>query len=69
MNTRIRSFGMSDKGFKFLTIAEVAERLSVSTRTVRRWITAGTLQVHRFGRLVRVSETDLVAFLALNRDA
>ena len=30
MNTRIRSFGMSDKGFKFLTIAEVAERLSVS---------------------------------------
>ena len=54
---------------KFFTIEQVAERLDVSPRTVRRWITAGALPVHRFGRLVRVSETDLAAFLALNRDA
>jgi hypothetical protein len=41
MNARIRSFGMSDKGFKFLTIAEVAERLgAASVRVVQippRW--------------------------------
>jgi excisionase family DNA binding protein len=53
----------------FFTVADVAVRLNVCERTIRRWIAAGTLPVHRFGRLVRVSETDLVAFLALNRDA
>jgi len=54
---------------RFFTVLAVAERLGVSERTIRRWIAAGILPVHRFGRLVRVSETDLVAFLALNRDA
>ena len=54
---------------RFFTVLEVAERLGVSERTIRRWIAAGILPVHRFGRLVRVSETDLAAFLALNRDA
>ena len=42
----------------FLTVAETAERLNVSTRTVRRFITTGGLPVHRFGRSVRISETD-----------
>lgn len=54
---------------KFFTVEQVAERLDVSPRTVRRRIAAGILRVHRFGRLVRVSETDLLAFLALHRDA
>ena len=49
------------------TIAEVAERLRVSTRTVRRWIEAGDLVAHRFGGIVRIAETDLRAFLALHR--
>jgi excisionase family DNA binding protein len=34
---------------RFFTIAEVAERLHVATRTVRRWIGAGDLIVHRIG--------------------
>jgi excisionase family DNA binding protein len=50
-------------------IAEVAERLNVCERTVRRWIAAGLLPVHRFGRTVRISEADLAAFLALRREA
>ena len=36
-----------DNQLKFFTIAEVAERLRVSTRTVRRWIKAGDLIAHR----------------------
>jgi hypothetical protein len=32
----------------FFTIADVAERLHVSGRTVRRWIGAGDLVVHRW---------------------
>lgn len=52
---------------KFFTIAEVAERLHVATRTVRRWIDSGELVAHRFGAVVRIAEGDLRAFLALHR--
>jgi len=47
-----------------LTISDVALRLQVSTKTVRRWIDAGALPVHRLGRLLRISEQDLAVFLA-----
>jgi excisionase family DNA binding protein len=53
----------------FFTIADVAERLNVCERTVRRWIDFGLLRVHRFGRTVRISEADLAAFLATHRAA
>jgi len=52
---------------KFFTIPEVAERLGVCTRTVRRWISAGDLVVHRVGHVVRIAEGDLRAFLAAHR--
>jgi len=57
-----------DVEIKFLTIAEVAERLHVATRTVRRWIVAGNLVVHRVGGIVRIAEGDLRGFLALHRE-
>ena len=44
------------------TAGEVADRLKVSLRTVRRWITQGDLRAHWFGRAVRVSSEDLEAF-------
>jgi excisionase family DNA binding protein len=52
----------------FFTIADVAERLGVSRRTVRRWIAAGDLIAHRIGGIVRIAEGDLRAFLALLRE-
>jgi excisionase family DNA binding protein len=52
----------------FFTIAEVAERLHVATRTVRRWIKVDDLVVHRVGGVVRIAESDLRAFLALHRE-
>jgi len=52
---------------RFFTIAEVAERLGVSERTVRRWIRRGDLVAHRIGAVVRVAERDLDAFLARHR--
>jgi excisionase family DNA binding protein len=57
-----------DNQIKFFTITEVADRLGVATRTVRRWIKAGELVVHRIGGVVRIAESDLRAFLALHRD-
>ena len=52
----------------FFTIAEVAERLRVSTRTVRRWMDAGDLVAHRLGGTIRIAEGDLRAFLAQHRE-
>jgi excisionase family DNA binding protein len=46
----------------------VAECVRVAPRTVRRWIKAGDLVVHRVGGIVRVAEGDLRAFLALYRE-
>ena len=46
---------------KFFTIAEVAERLEVATRTVRRWIKKGELVSHHFGTAVRVRRLETAA--------
>jgi excisionase family DNA binding protein len=51
----------------FYTIAQVAEALDVSTRTVRRWIARGALAVHRRDSVVRIAERDLLGFLAVHR--
>jgi excisionase family DNA binding protein len=52
---------------QFFTIAETAEMLRVSSRTVRRWINCEKLVAHVFGSAVRIAEPDLRAFLALHR--
>jgi excisionase family DNA binding protein len=52
---------------QFFTIAEIAQRLNVSKRTVHRWIANYELIVHRIGRSVRVSDTDFRAFLTVHR--
>jgi excisionase family DNA binding protein len=64
----VRSRGHRGNQIKFFTIAEVAERLNVATRTVRRWIKADDLVVHRFGGVIRIAEGDLRVFLALHRE-
>jgi excisionase family DNA binding protein len=52
---------------KLRTIEETAELFNTSTRTVRRLIDAGALPVHRLGRCLRISDLDIVVFLAANR--
>jgi len=53
---------------RFCTIANVAESLNVSTRTVRRWIDGGELIAHRFNGVLRISDADVQAFLARHRE-
>jgi excisionase family DNA binding protein len=48
---------------RFFTVAQIADLLAVSTRSVRRWIVARELPAHKFGRQVRISELDLKAFV------
>jgi excisionase family DNA binding protein len=52
---------------RFFSPDLVAEQLSVSTKTIRRWIDRGELRAHRLGRQIRISEDDLFAFLAGRR--
>lgn len=52
---------------RFLTIIEIANHLGVTARTVRRWIESGALVAHRLEGVVRVSEADFAAFLAIRR--
>ena len=53
---------------KFYTIEQIADRMEVSTRSVRRWIKGGLLVAHRFNGVVRISEADFKSFLAAHRD-
>ena len=46
-----------------LTVAEVAEHLRVSSRTVHRLIAAKSLPACRVGRSVRIRRVDLERFL------
>lgn len=46
-----------------LSVAEVAARLSVSTRTVRRLLKAGTLKHVKIGRRVVVTATSVADLL------
>ena len=52
-----------------LTIPQTAEHLQVSTKTIRRWIEAGDLVAHRFGRQWRISDADLQIFIRIRREA
>jgi excisionase family DNA binding protein len=49
---------------RMLTTSEVADRLSVSERTVFRWLEQGHLKAFRAGRVLRISEASLEVFLA-----
>jgi excisionase family DNA binding protein len=54
----------SHTGARFLTAAEVAALLRVSTMTVYRLIKAGELASVRVGKSYRVREDDIDAYLA-----
>jgi len=50
---------------KYLTVNQVAERLNVSARSVRRWIAEGKVRAQRVGgHAVRIEERDVEALVA-----
>lgn len=51
-----------EENVTYYTPSEVAERLKVSERTVRRWIREGELGAQRYGRQLRIPDTALRAF-------
>ncbi|MCY3559917.1 MAG: helix-turn-helix domain-containing protein [bacterium] len=49
---------------RFMTVAEVAALMRVSTMTVYRLIKSGDLPAVRFGKSYRLDEADVDAYLA-----
>jgi excisionase family DNA binding protein len=52
---------------EFFTLAEIAERLKVSYRTVYRWVQDGKLPAYKFGTEWRISSSDLEEFIQDHR--
>lgn len=55
---------MAQQRARFLTVAEVADALRVSTMTVYRLIKAGDLRAVRVGKSYRLTEDDVDQYLA-----
>ena len=53
----------SSSGIVWLNTAETARRLGVTSRTLYRFIDDGQLAAYRFGRVIRLKETDVETFI------
>lgn len=53
---------------RLLSPDEAAERLAVSPKSIRKWLRRGKLKGVKAGRLWRIREQDLSAFLESNED-
>ena len=54
----------TSSGIVWLNTAETARRLGVTPRTLYRFIDDGQLPAYRFGRVIRLQETEVEEFIA-----
>ena len=52
---------------RWLSTAEAARRLGITPRTLYRFIDEGQLTAYRFGRVIRLQEADVHAFIEASR--
>ena len=55
------------EGVRWLSTKEASARLGVTLRSLYRFIDAGELSAYRFGRVIRLMESDLDAFIESRR--
>ncbi len=60
--SQVNTSGAFDEGF--ITKEIVAQRLSVTPETVRRWASAGRLPSHHFGRRLRFKWSEVTRALS-----
>ena len=58
-----RSVSASTADIQWVNTGEAAKRLGVTTRTLYRFIDEGQLAAYRFGRVIRLKEDDIAAFI------
>ena len=59
----------SSAGIVWLNTAETARRLGVTPRTLYRFIDEGQLPAYRFGRVIRLKESEVEDFIVMFMDA
>ncbi len=52
---------------EWLSTADAAKALGITPRTLYRFIDQGELAAYRFGRVIRVKQTDVDAFIEASR--
>ena len=57
---------MSDE-IRWMGTAEAARRMGITTRTLYRFIDEGQLAAYKFGRVIRLQETDIDGFINASR--
>jgi excisionase family DNA binding protein len=66
-NTATKTNASPELGERFLSVAEVAVKLGVSQKTIRRKISSGELHAQRVGRLLRIRARDLAVYFSKAR--
>lgn len=54
---------MADQDITWLSTKEAARRLGITNRTLYRLIDEGKVTAYKFGRVIRMQETDIEAFI------
>jgi excisionase family DNA binding protein len=54
---------MSTNEMRWLSTAEAARRLGITARTLYRFIDEGQVPAYRFGRVIRLKEAEVDAFI------
>lgn len=54
---------MDDDSIRWMSTRETSERLGITLRTLYRFIDEGQLPAYKFGRVIRLKETDVERFI------
>ena len=52
---------------RWMSTKEASERLGVTLRTLYRFVDEGQLAAYKFGRVIRLKESDVDAFISASR--
>ena len=58
---------MTQEEINWLSTREAARRLGIQTRTLYRLIDGGQIPAYRFGRVIRLQEAEVAAFIDQSR--
>ena len=58
---------MSQDEITWMSTAEASQRLGVTVRTLYRLIDEGQLPAYKFGRVIRLQQTEVDGFIAASR--
>jgi excisionase family DNA binding protein len=59
--------GVGDDVIVWLSTKSAAERLGITARTLYRFIDEGQIAAYKFGRVLRLQQADVDAFIEANR--